>query len=238
MPFQPIVSHRLYQQVADQIGELIRRGEFAPGHRLPAERDLAKALGASRPVVREAMVALEIAGLVEVRSGSGAYVRPPGDAAPPRRRPKDAGPSPFDILAARCLVEGEIAFTAATEATEADLASITEALETMRAQMAAEQPSRESDRLFHLRIAAATHNTVLLPIAETLWNSQFGPVFTALSTRTHLPENRAATLREHTRIADALARRDPHAARAAMRAHLGEVMRILLSDDEVETAAD
>ena len=68
MPFQPIDSKRLYEQVADQIGDMIRRGEFRAGQRLPAERDLAKSVGVSRPVVREALVALEIAGLVEVRA--------------------------------------------------------------------------------------------------------------------------------------------------------------------------
>ena len=75
MPFQPVDSRRLYEQVADQIGGLVRRGEFVAGQRLPAERDLAKMLGVSRPVVREAMIALEIAGLIEVRTGSGAFVK-------------------------------------------------------------------------------------------------------------------------------------------------------------------
>ncbi len=58
MPCQPIDSKRLYEQVADQIADMIRRGEFQAGQRLPAERDLAKSVGVSRPVVREAMVAL------------------------------------------------------------------------------------------------------------------------------------------------------------------------------------
>ena len=81
MPFQPIDSQRLYQKVADQIGELIRSGEFKPGHRLPPERDLSKQLGVSRPVVREAMIALELAGLIEVRTGAGTFVREAANAA-------------------------------------------------------------------------------------------------------------------------------------------------------------
>ena len=87
MPIQPIDSRRLYEQVADQIGALIRSGEFRPGQRLPAERDLAKSLSVSRPVVREAMIALEIAGLVEVRTGSGAYVREQRAGSAARRTP-------------------------------------------------------------------------------------------------------------------------------------------------------
>ncbi len=114
MPFQPINSKRLYEQVADQIGDLIRSGEFEPGQRLPAERDLAKSLGVSRPVVREAMVALEIAGLVEVRTGSGAYVRQPDK----EETTLNAGHSPTDVLNARMIVEGETAALAAANASE------------------------------------------------------------------------------------------------------------------------
>jgi len=235
MPFQPIVNKRLYQQVADQISAMIRSGEFTGGQRLPPERDLAKALGASRPVVREAMVALEIAGLVEVRTGSGSYVK--AAAQPADESSADAGPSPFDILSARILIEGEIAFTAATEATKDDLAAIFETLEMMRQQADARIPSQVSDRLFHSRIAAASHNTVLPPIVEGLWDGQFAPVFTALSERTGLPENQDATLRDHTRIAEALARRDPEGARTTMRAHLDQVRGVLMRDDDAEATA-
>ena len=91
MPFQSIEPRRLYRQIADQIRELIRAGEFVAGARLPPERDLAKQLGVSRPSVREALIALEVEGLVEVRIGSGIYVLGPGlkpegdDAGAPAR---------------------------------------------------------------------------------------------------------------------------------------------------------
>src|SRR6187397_828788 len=74
MPFQSIEPRRLYRQIADQIRALIRSGEFVAGSRLPPERDLAKQLGVSRPSVREALIALEVEGLVDVRIGSGIYV--------------------------------------------------------------------------------------------------------------------------------------------------------------------
>ena len=82
MPFQSIEPRRLYRQIADQIRALIRTGEFKPGSRLPPERDLAKQLGVSRPSVREALIALEVEGLVEVRIGSGIYVRGRPEAPP------------------------------------------------------------------------------------------------------------------------------------------------------------
>jgi GntR family transcriptional repressor for pyruvate dehydrogenase complex len=74
MPFQSIEPRRLYRQIADQIRALIKRGEYAAGSRLPPERDLARQLGVSRPSVREALIALEVEGLVDVRIGSGIYV--------------------------------------------------------------------------------------------------------------------------------------------------------------------
>lgn len=231
MPFQPIVSQRLYQQVAHQIGDLIRRGEFVAGQRLPPERDLARLLGASRPVVREALVALEIAGLVEVRGGSGSYVKELGEFV---GEGPDAGPSPFELVSARMLIEGETAFVAASEATESDLRGIVETLDTMRAQMVAGEPTFETDRLFHARIAAATRNTVLPPIVVGLWDGQFAPMFEALSHRTRLQENQRATLRDHGRIVDALLRHDGPGAREAMRAHLAEVMRVLMRDYDAE----
>ena len=81
MPIQAIEPRRLYRQIADQLRALIAAGEFALGSRLPPERDLATQLGVSRPSVREALIALEVEGLVEVRMGSGIYVTAPGAGA-------------------------------------------------------------------------------------------------------------------------------------------------------------
>ena len=74
MPFQPIEPRRIYRQIADQLRQLIQSGEFAVGSRLPPERDLAVKMGVSRPSVREALIALEVQGLIEVRVGSGIVV--------------------------------------------------------------------------------------------------------------------------------------------------------------------
>jgi DNA-binding FadR family transcriptional regulator len=231
MPFQAIETQRLYQQVAEQIGALIRRGEFPSGHRLPPERDLARSLGVSRPVVREAMVALEIAGLVEVRTGSGAYVRAPrGDEAPAL---DDAGPSPFDLIRARMLIEGEIAF-AAEAATPADLKGIAETLALMERAIADGQDTKPIDRLFHMRIAAATGNTVLVSVVEGLWANMVAPVFDVLSRRTGLPDNQRTTLADHIGIVEALKRRAPAAARAAMRDHLAQVEQVLLCGESTD----
>ena len=104
---RPSRPRRLYRQIADQLRELIERGEFAVGTRLPPERDLAVQLGVSRPSVREALIALEVEGLVEVRMGSGIYVREPDPARRARRAAQ--AESPLETIRARQLIEGELA---------------------------------------------------------------------------------------------------------------------------------
>lgn len=228
MPFQAIASQRLYQQVADQIGDLIRSGEFASGDRLPPERDLAKKLGVSRPVVREAMIALEIEGLVEVRVGAGTYVRParPSSAA----GHADAGPSPFEILSARKMIEGEIAEQAAAAMTPSLMAPVEEALTLMRAATMESRSTLETDRLFHVRIAEATGNQVLVAMVDELWQAMLSPVFDALRRVTGLPKKDQMTLKDHSDIVAALAARDGATARRLMREHIDHVEAILLAE--------
>src|SRR6185312_10296733 len=111
MPFQAVATQRLYEQVAGQVTELVARGEFKPGDRLPPERDLAKMLAVSRPTEREAMIALEIAGLVEVRGGAGTFVTDKarlvngtstnGTDISVHRLFEGVGSSPLELVAAR-----------------------------------------------------------------------------------------------------------------------------------------
>src|SRR5690606_17830600 len=125
-------SNRLYRQIAEQLRGLIAQGAFGAGERLPAERDLARQLGVSRPSVREALIALEVEGWVEVRTGSGIYVQPP------RRRGRSRAPAngngsgtdwgPLELMQARELVEGEVAALAARHARKAQVAAIAGAL--------------------------------------------------------------------------------------------------------------
>ena len=228
MPFQPLVTQRLYQRVAEQIIELIRAKELPVGHRVLPERDLAKVLKVSRPVVREAMIVLEMMGLVEVRTGAGTFVK----TATPAVAMDDEGPGPFDIISARILIEGEVAAVAADEATADDLAEIAAIHRTFCQEVADRSSTLESDRRFHEAIARATHNSALPGVVDGLWRSQFAPVFAALSRRAGLARNVADTMVAHGRVADALQRRDSKEARIAMHAHLEQVMGVLMRDDE------
>ena len=218
MPLQPLAPRRLYRQIADQVRGLIRAGEFPVGSRLPAERDLAVQLGVSRPSVREALIALEVEGLVEVRMGSGVVViaREPAPSA----TPVDAQFGPFEIIRARQVIECELAAMAAQLLDGPALAGLQQALAQMRADVAAGRAPVQGDRLFHLRIAEAADNGPLLRTVTALYDERNTPLFEQLGQHYEtLPTWRDA-LDEHQAVLDAITRRDPAAARAAMHAHL------------------
>lgn len=239
MPFQAIAPQRLYQQVAGQIGELIRAGQFGPGQRLPPERDLARRLNVSRPVVREAMIALELAGLVEVRMGSGVFVtepRPSGFSLP--RPDSDAGPGPFELIEARHAIEGETAALAARYGTEQEIDNVDNAVEQMIEENARGFSSEAGDRQFHLRLAQATHNSVLLSVVAAIWELRDGfPMWKKLHERVHAPEIRPRWVDDHRAIVQCLRQRDPDNARAAMHRHLAHVRAVLLDATEAEDVA-
>ena len=232
MPLQIVESQRLYQQVAEQLGGLIDRGEFRAGERLPPERELSKKLGVSRPVVREAMIALEIAGLVEVRGGAGAFVktmRPGADRA--LAALPDQGPSPFDLIAARKLLEGEIAYAAATAIQPKDLQRLEHSIEEMRADIDAGHDSRPADRVFHVCLAEATRNAMLAHVVDGMWTHMLTPIFDTLGRHANLSGNDRMTVDDHSIIVAALKRHDAEGARDAMREHLSHVEKILMQGD-------
>jgi DNA-binding FadR family transcriptional regulator len=229
MPIQTIAPQRLYQQAAEQLAALIRGSEYAIGTRLPAERDLARQLGVSRPTVREALIALEIAGLVEVRLGSGAWVKPRAPSV--TAAPQDAGASPFELIAARKLVEPQVAAMAAQTITETELAGLHETLGMIETKRRDHWEKLEVDHLFHMRIAQASHNTVVIDIVDNLWKGMFAPIFALLSERTELTNKQYMTLADHRAIYGCLERHDAQAAHAAMMAHLVNVELTLQVED-------
>jgi DNA-binding FadR family transcriptional regulator len=226
LPFQPVQNQRLYEKVAEQIGFLIAAGEFKFGDRLPSERELARQLGVSRPVLREALVTLEIAGAVEVRGGSGCFVLATPDTRPPAFA--DGGPSPFEVIHARNVIEGEIAALAAEKATAEAVTHLTETVDTMRADIAGGRDTRETDRLFHVRLAEIAGNSVLAGIVGDLWSHMMMPVFSRLGANSGLRDTDSITIVEHIRIIDAVAARDIGRAHDAMSDHLERVHNTLL----------
>lgn len=215
---RPIDTRRLYQVVADRIRASIRSGEFPLSSRLPPERELAQHLGVSRPSLREALIALEIEGAVEVRMSSGVYVTAhrPSDGSPPGF----LGDSPSEIMQARIAIEGAVAVTACARMSD-------EALETLRRIMAAMcqlvagggVPLAE-DRAFHLHLAELAGNGVLSRLVGQLFDERKGSILARLRGKFESPATWRAAQAEHEMILSALEARDPLRAEAAMRTHL------------------
>jgi len=226
-----IESGRLYERVAEDLAGKIAAGDYGVGRRLPSERDLAQAYAVSRPTIREAIIALELDGLVEVRLGSGVYVtaRAPRDG---QAGEMDVGP--FELLEARRAIEGESAALAAALITAAEL----DELESLVAEMQAENArdvvmSEDADRRFHMLIARATQNSAMVTAVEMLWDARArSPQTKLLSTKAHAA-GVTPSIDEHAAILDALRRRSPDGARQAMRDHLTRVLNSLLAATEV-----
>jgi DNA-binding FadR family transcriptional regulator len=227
MPIQAIDSDRLYRKIARQLSDLIVSGEFAAGQRLPSERELAEQFGVSRPSVREALIALEIEGKVEVRVGAGVFVSetPPAGKAQPALANEDQGEGPFELLQARMTVEGETAALASSGATPAEVEEIRAAVNELQRCQQAGLPTDRADRAFHMAIARATHNGPLISIVELLWDQGRGKVWKQMEKHFQTAALRAATLRDHRAILTAIASGDADAAREAMKKHLGRVSR-------------
>jgi GntR family transcriptional regulator, transcriptional repressor for pyruvate dehydrogenase complex len=218
MPIQTLEPRRLYRQIADQLRALIGAGEFAVGSRLPPERDLAQQFGVSRPSVREALIALEVQGLVEVRMGSGIYVVAPEAAASAPRMDNDFGP--FEIIRARQLIEGELAACAARAMSATQVDGLHDALAVMQADIARGVLPLAGDRLFHLRIAEAADNGPLLRTVTELFDERNNPLFEQLGQHFESVHSWRIALDEHRAIVQAIAAGDADAAREAMGHHL------------------
>ncbi len=221
MPLQTVEPQRLYRQIAEQLRALITAGEFAPATRLPAERDLARQLGVSRPSVREALIALEVEGWVEVRSGSGVYAldRPSGartataDTAAPEW-------GPLELIRARRVVEGETAAIAARQARRRDFDALRAAIDSMSLDADAGTMPLDGDRAFHIAIVLASGNSVLSETVQTFWDSRRGPVFERLGGHFESVRSWRSAIAEHEAILDAIRQHDAPAARAAMHTHM------------------
>jgi GntR family transcriptional regulator, uxu operon transcriptional repressor len=220
---------RFYRQVADQLRNLIAAGNYGPGSRLPPERDIAVQLKVSRTTVREALIALELSGLVEVRGGSGVYVLAPplprSPAQPLVAEAADGGPGPFELLQARRVLEGEIAAAAAEAIDDAGLARLEETIRALE-QGGHSLPDREaSDRQFHVSLADVTRNSVLVQTVRLYWEMRRGPMWTRIVEHFHTPALLSAVVADHRAIYAALKEHSPAAARRSMHRHLRRVER-------------
>lgn len=231
---------RLYQTIVTKIQDDIKNGVYGVGSKLPPERDLAQLLGVSRTSIREAIIALEVCGIVEVKLGSGVYVLKTQfeTASPvtdpvlnihPRLAPfltETQDMSPFELLEARLYIEPYLAELAAKHRTEQQLAEIKQAFMMNVSDNLEHSHDHIGDRLFHIRIAEASQNNAYTFFLKYLLGQQYTELFSrllSLYTTTDMP---LRSQYEHQEILTAIQNQEPERARKAMQNHIQQVIQI------------
>ncbi|MFC3214771.1 FadR/GntR family transcriptional regulator [Novosphingobium panipatense] len=223
-------SPRLYRKIAARLMDGVREGLYPVGGRMPAERELAVLMGVSRPVIREALLALEVMGVIEVRIGSGAYVL---------RRPEDerasmaANVTAMELVQARLIFEGEAVSLAAVNITDEELKRLEEALAEMRREDGTFDDWESAVAAFHMTIAHATRNVAVERGVRDLWDMRSRSPECRRMLEEARNHNFRYSLDQHAAILTALKARDPVRARAAVRMHLeGSVEHVLMALEE------
>ncbi len=223
-----MAEQRLFHAIAEQLSQLIDEGVFPPGSRLPGERELAERFDVSRVTVREAEIALQAIGRIEIKTGAGVYVcdeQPERPGALPEV-------SAFEVTEARSLVEAEAAALAAKLITDEDLAKLTSLIEDMKSSD--DDVSTAADGEFHATIARASGNGALLYTIETFWRMREELPEVKRTYEAICDDDPGTRGKEHQEILDALLARDSDRARAAMRTHFHRLIGTMLDVTERE----
>ena len=235
-------SRSLAHDLVEGIGAQIQGQVLKPGDKLPTESAIMQSYGVSRTVVREALSRLQAAGLVETRHGIGTFVLEP-------RPGQGFGIDPAEIATAvdvmavlelRISLETESAGLAAQRRSDAQLAEMRAALDAFEANVGGKGDAISPDFRFHLAIAAATGNRYFADIMSHLGSTVIPRARINSSRVAHedLPQYLRRVNREHEEIYQAIARRDPESARAAMRIHLTNSReRLRRAQEAAEVAA-
>ncbi|MBM7863884.1 FadR/GntR family transcriptional regulator [Lentzea nigeriaca] len=227
---RPMVKSRLYEQVLERLRAYATEAGLQAGDKLPAERELAASLGVSRASVKQAIVVLEVQGLVEARHGGGTYlVRDTLDAEPVEQLVERRKRLP-EVLEAREALETKLAELAAERRTDAELDDIRQALDFMRHEIDGGGVGVEGDRRFHAAVTAAAHSSLLADFMKTI-------ALQITESRTESlrqPGRPSRSLAQHTAIYEAIAAGDPKKAAAAMRKHVRTVAKVRLLTWEPE----
>lgn len=219
-----VPRQRLYEQIVQQLHDHIQAARLQPGDRLPPERELASRLGVSRASVAQALVALEVLGVVSVRHGDGAViVENAGErqVLAAVRAHRDRLP---DVIEARMALEVKLASLAAERRTDADLLAIEGALREMATDVAAGGRGLRGDELFHAAVTAAGHSALLARLMAEISDLIRESRLESLSQRGRPAESLAG----HRRIADAIRAGDAQEAGRAMHDHITRVSDVAL----------
>lgn len=240
MPFTEVRPKKTFVQVAEQISDAIRRGEYAPGDRLPPERELAQTFRISRQAMREALAALQLAGIVETRAGVGSVVSaPPGAESSERLWSLADEESPAEVMEARRIVEPRIAALAAARIADEDRHELRRLLVRMRAA-SEESPAGEGLRFgtldleFHRLVARASGNAVLAGFVEAAASYADQRLWRSLREASYRREPALARrfLHQHEALVAAIEAGDGETAARVMESHLDASLDLWFGEPE------
>jgi GntR family transcriptional repressor for pyruvate dehydrogenase complex len=226
-PPRPVLRSRLYEQVADQITTWITENGLQPGDRLPPERELAQRLGVSRATLSQALVALEVIGVVVVRHGDGTVLTERARTAPVIEAIRAHADRLPEIIEARDALESKLAALAATRRTDADLEAIRGALDAMERDIEHGGRGVEGDEAFHGAVTAAARSELLAQMMIAIHDLIRETRLESLSQ----PGRPRESLAGHRKVAEAIADGDPLAAARAMHDHVMLVSDVALLRD-------
>lgn len=215
-PLARVSRPRLYEQLVTQILGYIESAQLGPGDLLPAERDLAERLGVSRATLVQALVALEVLGVIDVQHGTGAVlVYRPSIATVIKSLREHRNRLP-EIVEARSTLEVKLAGLAAVRRTEAEMEAIDSALQVMADEIASGGKGLHGDELFHQAVTAAAHSSVMAQLMTFIAEMILETRLESLGQ----PGRPEQSLASHRKIADAIRAQDPGAAAEAMLTHI------------------
>lgn len=215
---------RLYEQLVEQIMDYIEAAQLAPGDTLPPERELAERLGVSRATLAQALVALEVLGVIDVQHGTGAVLVYRPNVPSVIKGLREHRSRLPEIVEARSTLEVKLAELAAARRSEEDMDAIDAALEAMAGEVASGAKGARGDELFHQAVTAAAHSAVLAQLMTFI----AGMVLETRLESLGQPGRPEQSLASHRSIADAIRAQDPAGAAAAMLEHIELVSDVAL----------
>lgn len=227
----PQPKKKAYQVIVDQIKEDFLSGDLQPGEKLPTERELASRFNVSRTSVREALRKLEIKGVLEIKQGSGSFIK----VSESHTLGEDLSSTIiktkkkllYEMLELRQALEVECAFLASRRATSEDLERIRQALEMMAQAKQDVELGIQADLSFHINIVLASHNSIFLQLFQTLSKHMQDTIRATRSQRLKDPERTQETIDEHKEIYLAIAAGDADQAKQLMERHITKIRREL-----------
>lgn len=231
MELKPIKTKKIYEEIIEQIRVLVVKGDLKPGDRLPSERDLAVRLNVSRASVREALSALEMMGLLEIRSGEGTYIKEinlDSIVTPLTWVLSMEKDTVLELLEVRKMLEGQTVVLAAKRAVSEDLRELEGAVKAMLEDVQTGQIGEEADLRFHYAVAKASKNKILIRLMNAISDTMHQ---TLKASRVRLYEEHVTPERlykEHVLILEAIIKQNGEEARQFMLEHLAGVEERLL----------